>query len=152
MGLPLLEVDSSGDSHGQDDKFDTYREAQLGPNVLSRISRHLRGKLNVNTSSPYSLNCQKPSAHFSIEDKRAQSPKTIIPNISKTQPRDLTAYEYNQYLMRRRSFHISTNYSVKCTKGSSRKPLLLDTRDSNVKGAVDLNPTKDSPTYTSVSS
>lgn len=152
MGLPPLEVGFSGDSYGQDNEFDTYREAQLGPYAQSSISRHMEGNLNVCTSSPYSINCQKPFAHFSIEDKRAQSPKTITTNVSNIQPRDLTAYEYNCYLMRGRSFHSSTEYNIKSTKGSSRKPLLLDTPDSNAKGAESLNPAKDSLPKTSVSS
>ncbi len=114
MGLPSLEIYLSGDSHGQDNEFDTYRVAQLSLDVLSRISRHLKGILNVVTSRPYSNDCQKPFAHFSIEDQRAQSPKTIT-NVSVSQPRDLTAYRYNLYQMRGRSFHSSS-----ITKGNSR--------------------------------
>jgi len=147
MGLPPLEICLSGDSHGQVNEFDTYREAQLGPNVLSRILRHLKGILNVAISRPYDGNCQKPFAHFSKEDQRAQSPKTITTNASVLQPRDPTAYGYLSYLMRRRSFHSSST-----TKGNSRKSLPLDVNDSNIKGAEDLNPEKDSESITSVSS
>lgn len=43
--LPSSEVYLSGSSHGQDDEFDTYRVAQLGLDVLSRIIRHLKGNL-----------------------------------------------------------------------------------------------------------
>jgi len=152
MGLPPLEVDLSGDSHGQGDEFDTYREAQLGPDVLSRISRHPKGNLNVYTSSPYSTDCHKPFTHFIIEEKRAQRPKTITPNASNAQPRDLTAYECIMHLVRGRSFHSSTTCNTPRAKGSSRKPLPLDTPDSNAKGAENLNPTRDSLSNTFVSS
>jgi len=107
-GLPLLDTMVSGDSHGQVNEFDTYKVAQLGPNVLSRILQHLSGKFNVVVSSPYYDDCQKPCTYFKIEDIRAQSPKTITPNAYTPQLRDLTAYEYNQYLMRGRNFHSST--------------------------------------------
>lgn len=93
-GLPLLEVYFSGDSHGQDNEFDTYRGAQLGLHVLSRISRHAKGIINVLNGRPYNKNCQNPFTHFKIEDINAQSPKTIIVNASVMQPRDLTAYEF----------------------------------------------------------
>ena len=110
-GLPLFDTYVSGGSQGQDNKLDTYKVAQLGPNVLSRISQHLLGKLNVITGSPYWNDCQKPYAYFNLEDKNAQGPKTTNSNTYILQPRDLTAYEYNLYLMRGRSFHSSATFA-----------------------------------------
>ena len=110
-GLPLFDTYVSGCSQGQDNKLDTYKVAQLGPNVLSRISQHLLGKLNVITGSPYWNDCQKPYAYFNLEDKIAQGPKTTNSNTYIMQPRDLTAYEYNLYLMRGRSFHSSATFA-----------------------------------------
>lgn len=147
-GLPLLEIYLSGDSHGQVNKFETYRGAQLGPGVLSRISRHLKGKLNVTASRLNSGDCQKPFTHFSIEDKRAQSPKTIMFNVNITQPRDLTAYGYKRYQTRGRSFHSS----IKHTKGNSQKMPLPKTHDSNTKGNNELNLIQGSKLIISVSS
>lgn len=145
-GLPHLEIHSSGDSHGQDNKFDTHREGQLAPYVLSRIVRHSKGNQNVNISRPYNIHCQKPFTHFRIEDYNAQSPKTINVNASVLQPRDLTASKYIRYLLRRRSFHTS------CTaKENSQKSLSLITHLSNTKGAEDLNLAKGSKSITSVS-
>ena len=68
--------------------------------------------------SPYHNDSQKPSAYFNLEDTIAQDPKATIPNTYISQPRDLTAYEYNLYLMRGRSIHSSSK-----TKGCSRKSL-----------------------------
>lgn len=93
-GLPLSEMYPSGDSHGQDNEFDTYRVAQLGLDVLSRISRHLKGYSMSLLVVHIVMIAKNPFAYFSIEDQRAQSPKTII-NASVQQPRDLTAYGYN---------------------------------------------------------
>lgn len=143
----MSEICLSGDSHGQVNEFDTYKEAQLGLEIFSRISRFLKGILNVAASRPYSSDCQKPFAYISKDDKRAQSPKTIISNVNILQPRDLTASRYNTYLMRRRSFHSSAY-----TKESSRIPLLLDANDSNTKGTEELNLEKGSNSFTSVSS
>lgn len=95
VGLPLLDTMVSGDSHGQANEFDTYKVAQLSPNALSRISQYLSGKSKVVISRPYYDDSQKPCACFSIEDERAQNPKTITPNKYASQPRDLTAYGYN---------------------------------------------------------
>lgn len=148
MGLPSLEISLSGDSHGQDNELDTYREAQLGLSVPSRISRHLIRGINVCAGRPYCADCQKPLAHFSIENINTQGPNTIKLNANGTQPRDLTAYGYNIYLMRGRSFHSSNSL----TKGNSRKSSLLDTHDSNTKGADKLNLIEDSKSFTSVSS
>lgn len=149
-GLPHLEICPSGDSHGQDNEFDTHRVAQLGPYVLSRISRHSKGNPNVNISSPYNINCQKPFAHSRIEDYIAQSPKTIKLNASALQPRDLTASKYDSclqsYLQRRRSFRSSG-----VAKENSQKSLPLITHVSNTKGAEDLNLEKGSESITSVS-
>ena len=69
-------------------------------------------------------------------------------NITSRQPRDLTAYGYNLYLTRGRSFHSSSSL----TKGNSRKSSLLDVHDSNIKGADKLNLLEDSKSFTSVSS
>lgn len=150
--LPHLEIHPSGDSHGQDNEFDTHRVAQLGPYVLSRISRHPKGNLNVNISSPYNINCQKPFAHFRIEDYIAQSPKTINLNASVLQPRDLTASKYGlylqSYLLRGRSFHSSCTVTAKENNQKSIPPL---TCISNTKGAEDLNLEKGSDSITSVS-
>ena len=147
MGLPSSDTMVSGDSHGQVNEFDTYKVAQLGPNVLSRISQHLSGKLNVFVSRPYYDDCQKSCAYFNIEGIRAQSPKTIIPNTYTSQPRDLTAYEYNLYLMRGQSFHNSVN-----AKGSSRKSSTRNEHDFNVKDLESLNLEKDSASPLSVNS
>jgi group II intron reverse transcriptase/maturase len=146
-GLPHLETCLSGDSHGQVNKFDTQKEAQLGPNVLSRILRHPKGNNNVDISSPYNIDCQKPFAYFRTEDTNAQSPKTINLNASVLQPRDPTASKYKPYLMRRRSFHSS----LILAKGNSQKSLLLSTRVSNIKGAEDLNQKNGSKSIKSVS-
>lgn len=149
-GLPHLEIYPSGDSHGQDNEFDTHRVAQLGPYVLSRISRHSKGNTNVNISNPYIINCQKPFAHFRIEDYNAQSPKTINLNASVLQPRDLTASKYSSYsrsfLLRRQSFHSSC-----IAKENSQKSLPRASHVSNIKGAEDLNLEKGSESITSVS-
>ena len=111
IGLSLFETNVSGGNQGQDNKLDTYKVAQLGSNVLSRISQHLLGKLNVITGSPYWNDCQKPYAYFKLEDKNAQGPKITNSNTYILQPRDLTAYKYNLYLMRGRSFHSSTTFA-----------------------------------------
>lgn len=148
MGLPSLEIYLSGDSHGQDNKLDTCREAQLGLDVLSRILRHLIRVFNVLMGSPYHGDRQKSLAHFSIENKNAQGPKTINPNANVTQPRDLTAYGYNLYLMRGRSFHSSNSL----TKGNNRISLPLNPHDSNTKGADNLNLLEGSKSHTSVGS
>lgn len=148
MGLPSLEIYLSGDSHGQVNKLDTCREAQLGLDVLSRILRHLIRVFNVLMGSPYHGDCQKSLAHFSIENKNAQGPKTINPNANVSQPRDLTAYGYNLYLMRGRSFHSSSSL----TKGNNRISSPLNPHDSNTKGADDLNLLKGSKSHTSVGS
>lgn len=146
--LPLLEVYFSGSSHGQDDEFDTYREAQLGLYVLSRISRHTKGNLNVVIGRPYGNDRQKPFTHFKKEDINAQSPKTTNSNASVSQPRDLTAYVFNLNLTRGRSFHSRIHNS----KESSRMTSLLDPHDSNIKGADKLNLGKGSKSITSISS
>lgn len=147
-GLPLFEMYPSGGSHGQDNEFDTYRGAQLGLYVLSRISRHIEGKLNVIIGRPYNSNCQKPFTHFSKEDINAQSPKTTIPNANVTQPRDLTAYVFGMNITRRRSFH-SSGYNA---KESSRTTSLLETHDSNIKDTDKLNLVEGSESTTSISS
>lgn len=147
-GLPLLEVYFSGGGHGQDNEFDTHRGAQLGLYVLSRISRHIKGTLNVIIGRPYDDNCQKPFTHFSIEDRNAQSPKTTNLNASVLQPRDLTAYVFNMNITRRRSFH-SRNIVL---KESSRKTSLNDAHDSNNKDADELNLLEGSKSNTSISS
>lgn len=145
-----MEIYPSGDSHGQDNEFDTHREAQLGPGVLSRILRHLKGNYNVNISSPYDINCQKPFTRFRIEVYTAQSPKTINSNDSVLQPRDQTASGYwsnrRGNLSRRRSFHSSS-----IAKENSQKSLSPVTHVSNIKGADDLNLVKGSESITSVS-
>lgn len=148
MGLPLSEMCPSGDSHGQDNEFDTYRAAQLGLDVLSRIPRHLEGYSMSLLVVHIVMIAKHPFAYFSIEDKRAQSPKTII-NANAQQPRDLTAYGYNLYLMRGRSFHSSV-----AAKGNSRKPSSVGNQasDSNTTGAKKLNLEKGSNLITSVSS
>ena len=146
MGLPLFDILVSGGSHGQDNKLDTYKAAQLGSNVLSRISRHLIGIINVVMGRPYHDDCQKPYAYFNRGDKSAQGPKTTKPNTYIMQPRDLTAYVYNLYLMRRRSFHSSLT-----AKGSSRKSSLQENHVSNQKDSGSLNPKKGSETKMSVS-
>lgn len=133
-GLTLLEISLSGDSHGQVNEFDTYRMAQLSLNVLSRITRHLKGKKNVSISRLNNVNCQNPFVHFSKEDIHAQSPKTILSTNNILQPRDLTAYEYNIYLMRGRSFHSSLN-----TKENSQNLPLSTNQVSSIKGDEDLN-------------
>ena len=147
-GLPLLEVYFSGGGHGQDNEFDTHREAQLGLYVLSRILRHIKGILNVIIGRPYDDNCQKPFTHFSIEDRNAQSPKTTNLNASVLQPRDLTAYVFNMNITRRRSFH-SRNTVL---KESSRKTSLNDAHDSNNKDADELNLLEGSKLNTSINS
>lgn len=147
MGLPSFDTIVSGGSHGQDNELDTYKVAQLGPNVQSRISRHLLGTNNVATSRPYCSDCQKPYAYFNLEDTNAQGPKTTKPNTYIPLSRDLTAYEFNLKLMRGRSFHSST-----CAKGSSRKSLAQSTHDSNTKDTDSLNPSKGSESLMSVSS
>lgn len=147
-GLPLLEVYSSGGGHGQDNEFDTHREAQLGLYVLSRILRHIKGIYNVVIGRPYGNNCQKPFTDFSIEDISAQNPKTTNLNASILQPRDLTAYVFNMNIMRGRSFH-NRNFN---SKESSRKTPLSDARDSNKKDADKLNLEEDSKSITSISS
>jgi hypothetical protein len=147
VGLPPLDTMVSGDSYGQDNEFDTYKVAQLGPNILSRISRYLSGKSNVIISRPYYDDCQKPKTCFSIEDERAQSPITITPNKYVSQPRDLTAYGYNLRLMRGQSFHSSSN-----AKGSSRKSSNQGKHDFNIKGPRTLNPLMDSVPKMSVDS
>jgi hypothetical protein len=134
----LFDTYVSGGSHGQDNKLDTYTVAQLGPNVLSRISQHLIGKLNVITGSPYWNDCQKPYTYFNLTDENAQGPKTTNSNTYILQPRDLTAYGYKLYLMRGRSFHSSANNA----KESSRKSLTQSNHDSNVKDTESLNLTK----------
>jgi group II intron reverse transcriptase/maturase len=146
-GLPLSDTSFSGGSHGQDNELDTYKVAQLCPNVLSRIPQHLLGILNVFTVSPYCIESQKPYTYFHLEDKNAQDPKTTNPNTYISQPRDLTAYEYNSYLMRGRSFHSSIN-----AKGSSRKSLAQSKHDSNVKDSDSLNQFQGSESPKSVSS
>jgi group II intron reverse transcriptase/maturase len=144
-GLPLLEVYSSGGGHGQNNKFDTHRAAQLGLYVLSRISRHMKGLLNVVISRPYNSNCQSPFTHFSIEDINAQSPKTAKSNASVLQPRDLTAKVSENDITRRRNFHSDT------LKESSWKMPLNDAYDSDIKDTDELNP-KGSKSSTSISS
>lgn len=146
IGLPLSEMLPSGDSHGQDNEFDTYRAAQLGLGVLSRISRHLKGSSMSLLVDHIAMIAKHPFAYFSLEDKRAQNPKTII-NANARQPRDLTAYGYNIYLMRGRSFHSSF-----AAKGNSRKPSSPKVHDSNTEGAKKLNLGKGSNLITSVSS
>lgn len=147
-GLPSLEVYRSGDSHGQDNEFDTCRVAQLGLEVLSRISGLLKGTINVLVGRPYGEDCQKPFAYLSIEDTNARNPKTIKSNASITQPRDPTAYGYNLYLLRGRSIHSSSRK----TKESNRTPSLLEVHNSNIKGGDELNQLADSKSNTSVSS
>uniref|UniRef100_UPI0020014B30 hypothetical protein n=1 Tax=Exserohilum turcicum TaxID=93612 RepID=UPI0020014B30 len=147
-GLPQSDTCVSGDSHGQVNELETYKVAQLGLNVPSRIQQHLFGNPNVLRSSPYSYDCQKPKAYINIDGKRAQDPKTITWNTYISQPRDLTAYEYNLYLMRGRSFHSSTTF----TKESSRKSLIDLTHDSSLKDNKSLNPAKDSEMIKSASS
>ncbi len=137
LGLPPVDTAVSGGSHGQDNELDTHKEAQLGLTVLSRIMRQLIGNTNVAAGSPYYSNCQKSYAYFTIEEQDAQGPKTTNPNTYIPQPRDLTAYEYNMYLLRGRSFHSSS-----MTKGSSRKALATDNHDSNIKDTESLNPPK----------
>jgi len=141
----------SGDGHGQVNEFETHKEGQLAPYVLSRISRHSKGNNNVNISSPYNINCQKPFAYFRKEDINAQSPKTINLNASVLQPRDLTASKYNVYkhlyILRARSFHSSSILA----KGNSQKSLLVSANVSNTKGAEDLNHKSGSESITSVS-
>lgn len=136
-GLPLFYTNVSGGSHGQVNEFDTYKVGQLGPNVLSRILQHLSGIiLNVVTGRPYYDDCQKPCTYFNLEgSKCAQSPKTTNSNEYTLQPRDLTAYGYNLYLLRGRSFHSSSN-----TKESSQKSLAHQNHDFNKKDMVSLNP------------
>jgi hypothetical protein len=136
-------------SHGQDNELETYTVAQLCPNVLSRIPQHLLGILNVFTVSPYCIDSQKPYTYFKLEDKKAQDPKTTNPNTYISQPRDLTAYEYEYklYLMRGRSFHSSIN-----AKGSSRKSIAQSKHDSNVKDTASLNLSQGSESPMSVSS
>lgn len=145
--LPFSDIFVSGGSHGQVNKFDTYKAAQLGLNVLSRISRHLIGKINAFVGSPYYNCCQNPYAYFNIEDENAQSPKTTNPNRYTPQPRDLTAYEYNLYLLRGQSFHSSST-----TKASSRKSLFAPDRDFNTKDKNSLNLKTDSEFQRSVDS
>lgn len=147
-GLPQSDIHVSGDSHGQDNELDTYKVAQLGLNVLSRIQQHLTGKLNVVRSRPYSDDCQKPSAYINTNDKNTQDPKTITPNTYTSQPRDLTAYEYNLYLMRGRSFHSS----IPNTKENSRKSPNVNNHDSSIKESIPLNPHQGSDMINSASS
>lgn len=93
--------------------------------------RHIKGNIiNVAIGSPYASDCQKPFTYFSIEEYNAQGPKTIINNINVTQPRDLTAYRYNLYLLRGRSFHSSNS-----AKESSRISKSLEVHVSNIKDA-----------------
>lgn len=125
----------SGGSYGQVNKFDTYKVAQLGLNVLSRISRHLLGIINALTGRPYCNSCQKPYAYFNLEDISAQSPNTTNSNKYTLQPRDLTAYGYNSYLLRGRSFHSST----KNAKENSLLSLLSPEHDFTPKDTVTLN-------------
>lgn len=146
MSLPSLDTFVSGGSHGQDNELDTYIVAQLGPKVLSRISRLLIGKINVDIGRPYYNDCQKPYTYFNIEDINAQDPKTTKTNTYISQPRDLTAYKYNLYLLRGRSFHSSSN-----VKGNSRKSLLLNKHVSNTKDTESLNQKKGSESKMSVS-
>lgn len=131
MGLPLFDMYINGDNYGQDDELDTYRAAQLGQEVLSRISRLLIGILNVNVGSPYDGDCRKPYTHFNIEDINAQGPKVIKSNLNTnvSQLRDLTAYS-----TRGRSFHSSSH-----AKGNSRKSILLNEHVSNIKGTNESN-------------
>lgn len=134
-GLPQSDIPVSGDGHGQDNKLDTYKVAQLGLNVLSRIVQHLIGKNNVTSDRPCTSNCQQSYTYFYLEDENAQGPKTIISNTYISQPRDLTAYGYSMYLLRGRSFHSSISY----TKGSSQKSSILSNHDSSNKDTESLN-------------
>lgn len=135
MGLPTFDMTVSGGSYGQVNKFDTYKVAQLGLNVLSRISRHLLGIINAFIGSPYYNSCQKPYAYFNLEDISAQSPNTTNSNEYTPQPRDLTAYGYNLYLPRGRSFHSSAKY----TKGNSLNSSLSPEHDFTPIDTVALN-------------
>lgn len=148
IGLPQSYIFVSGDGQGQDNELDTYKVAQLGPNVLSRISQHLLGKFNVINSRPYINNCHKPYTYFNFEDERAQGPKTVNSNTYISQPRDLTAYEYNSYLMRGRSFHSSKNL----TKGNSQKLSIPTDHDSGIEDTESLNLAIDSESTMSASS
>lgn len=147
-GLPQSDICVSGDSHGQDNELDTYKVAQLGLNVLSRIQQHLSGNLNVIFSSPYNYDCQEPGTYININGIHAQDPKTITPNTYTSQPRDLTAYEYNKYLLRGRSFH-SSNLVM---KENSRKSPIESNHDSSNIDNSSLNPETDSDVSMSASS
>lgn len=138
----------SGDSHGEDNELDTYKVAQLGLNVLSRIQQHLSGNLNVIFSSPYNYDCQEPGTNININGIHAQDPKTITPNTYTSQPRDLTAYEYNKYLLRGRSFHSSNQVM----KENSRKSPIESNHDSSNIDNSSLNPETESDVSMSASS
>lgn len=147
ISLPLFDSAVSGSSYGQDNELDTYKVAQLGPNTLSRISQYLLGIINVVTGRPYCNDCQKPFTYFNIEDTNTQGPKAANPNRHISQPRDLTAYGYNLYLLRGRSFHSSVT-----AKESSRKSSTQSKHDSDLKDADSLNLAIGSDSPMSVSS
>lgn len=127
MGLPSSDIAVSGDSHGQVNELDTYKGARLGPSIVSRILRYLKGILNVFIGSPYYGDCLEPFTCSNIGDVHAQGPKAINPNEHSVQPRDLIAYEYNLYLMRGRSFHSSVS-----AKGSSQNSTTQPSHDFNL--------------------
>lgn len=147
ISLPLLDSAVSGSSYGQDNELDTYKVAQLGPNTLSRISQYLLGILNVVTGRPYCDDCQKPFTCFNIDNTNTQGPKATNPNRHISQPRDLTAYGYNLYLLRGRSFHSSVT-----AKEGSRKSLIQSKHDSDLKDPDSLNLAIGSDSTMSVSS
>ena len=147
-GLPSQEIGFSGDGHGQDNELDTYRVAQLGLDILSSILRYLKGNINASCSNPFAWGCQKPDAHFSIEDKYGQDPNTINRDVSKSQPRDLTAYWYTKCILRRRNLHTSSLMAG--TKVSSRTSPARKNHVSNTKGDGKLNSSNSSYTTTSV--
>ena len=119
FGLPRKDNRISGNWHADDKKLGTYFHHQPRGNILSRI---LRCYTNIAAQYGSRLSsCQKVSwfSHTGDLKRNVQAAKSVQAlNVTSRQPRDLTAYEYNLYLMRRRSLH------------SSR--IIL--RDNNIKG------------------
>jgi hypothetical protein len=146
--LPSPNSSASGSSHGQDNKSDTYKGAELSWCILkSRISRYICGKTKALCGSPYAGGNQEATPYSNIRAKNAQRPKTTVINTS--QPWDRTASVITiGMITRRRSLHSSHTYQAKEGKQES---LLQKVAISGItKEVVDLNPNQGSKAKLSV--
>ena len=101
-----------------------------GGSIKSRISRCYTNIASICASK--SGCCQKVSWFSPTGDlkRNVQAAKSVQAlNITSRQPRDLTAYEYDLYLMRGRSLHISA--TIWNTKGDSQTSLKENAIDNN---------------------